>query len=456
MVKETAPKPVDAPVAELPQTVPGEHEVPSTGIHAIPPARFEPQRVSWLWEGRIPFAMLTLLIGDPGLGKSMFTCWLAAGVSRDGGEVLLATAEDSPKATVRPRLEAVGADLERVHIVEMRREADGLGEGIALPDDVPELARLVEQHGAKLVVIDPLMAHLPEAVNSWRDQSVRRALAPLARMAAEQGCAVLVVGHLNKAKVQDPIYRAGGSVGIPAAARSALLLARNPEDEDGERGLRRVLAHVKCNVAPLAESVACEVEPILLDGPEQIKTARIKETGTSTVSVSDLLGSMADDERTGLDEAADFLRDELADGPRPSRDVYKAAREAGISETTLKRAKSRAGAKAGKPSFSSGWEWFLPTAPERGQPEGGQPRISRMTHFVTPFDGKAKNGLIEGDQSPEGDHRADMAPSDNHGASGEGEQDGASPENQLPIEGSTAPRTGALGDLRYSRVEDWQ
>jgi hypothetical protein len=361
--------------------------------------------------------MLTLLIGDPGLGKSMFTCGLAAGVSRDEGEVLLATAEDSPSATVRPRLEAVGADLERVHIVEMRREADGLGDGIALPDDVPELAGLVEKHSAKLVVIDPLMAHLPEAVNSWRDQSVRRALAPLARMAADQGCAVLVVGHMNKAKGQDPIYRAGGSVGIPAAARSALLLARDPEDEDGERGLGRVLAHIKCNVAPLAESVAYEVEPILLDGAEQIKTARIRETGTSTVSVSDLLGSMAEEERTGLDEAAEFLRAELADGPRQSRELHKAAREAGISEITLRRAKSRVGARAGKSSFGGGWEWSLCTLSQEDQPEedheGDQPYISQM---IT-FGGKPKNKALGEGQSPEGDHRADMTPFDNAGAS---------------------------------------
>ncbi|CAN5794626.1 hypothetical protein BH24ACT25_BH24ACT25_04750 [soil metagenome] len=213
----------DTPPEQLPRV---QH--PADGVSSISFEDIEPEAIGWLWPGYVPLGMLTLLVGDPGLGKSLLTCELAARTSRAGGSVLLASAEDSKGATVRPRLEAADADLGRVYSISLRR--DGVEEGIALPDDVAELEQLVVDRAARLVVIDPLMAHLPEAVNSWRDQSVRRALAPLHRMAEAHGCAVLVVAHLNKDRQGHALYRTGGSVGIPAAVRSALLLARDPDD----------------------------------------------------------------------------------------------------------------------------------------------------------------------------------------------------------------------------------
>ena len=198
---------------------------------AVPVASYTREKVDWLVPGRVPRRAVTLLVGDPGLGKSLLTCAWAGDLSRRGESVLFATAEDSIAATVRPRLEAVEADLERVHIVRLMRE--GVEEGLALPDDVGELDRLVRETEAQLVVIDPLMAHLPGTVNSWRDQSVRRALAPLHRLAEEHGCAVIVVAHLNKAAGTEALYRVGGSIGLGGAARSALLFARNPNDPDG-------------------------------------------------------------------------------------------------------------------------------------------------------------------------------------------------------------------------------
>jgi hypothetical protein len=328
---------------------------PTEGIQATPFASIRRERVQWLLPDRVPLGMLSLLLGDPGLGKSLWTCWLSGIVSRAGAAVLMATAEDSPSATVRPRLEAVRADLERVQLVEVRRE--GFGEGIALPDDVAILDQLVAEHRARLVVIDPLSAHLAEQVNSWRDQSVRRALAPLARMAAERRCAVIVVAHLNKDKGGDPLRRAGGSIGIPAAARSALLLARDPEDHEGERGAGRILAHVKCNVAPLAESQACRVEPILLAGDEPIKTARLHITGTSEITGSELLHVDQPEKRTARDEAERYLLAELANEPV---EQTKLLRHAPCGERTLRKAKASLGVESGKSQFTGPWSWWLP------------------------------------------------------------------------------------------------
>lgn len=326
-------------------------------VKAQPYATIQRECVRWLWPDRIPLGMLTLLLGDPGVGKSLLTCHLAGIVSRGGGNVLLLNAEDSPAATIRPRLEAVAADLKRVHDASIDR--DGIAESITLPDGVAALDRLVRERDARLVVIDPLSAHLADSVNSWRDQSVRRALAPLAQMAAKHGCAVAVAAHLNKARGADPLYRAGGSIGIPAAARSALLLARDPQDPDGERGGARVLAHIKSNVSEQAESLCASVEPILLDEGEQIKTARLVIGGPSTVSAAELLAAPNAEQRTGLDDALGYLEAELADGPQ---DAKRVIHDAPCSERTLNTAKKKRGVVAEKQGFGAQgrWTWRLP------------------------------------------------------------------------------------------------
>jgi putative DNA primase/helicase len=377
------------------------------GLQAVPFSAIKREPISWLWEQRIPLGMVTLIIGDPGLGKSLFTNMLAAQTSSEAS-VLLATAEDSLGATVRPRLEAAGADLSKVCALRLRRE--GIEEGLALPDDVAELDARVTENGAQLVVVDPLMAHLPESVNSWRDQSVRRALAPLARMAAERSCAVVVVAHLNKARGGDPLYRAGGSVGIPAAARSALLLARDPEDPESERGVRRILAHIKCNVGPQAESITCAVEPTILPGDEQIQTARLKITGTSAVSGAELLSSLQGEEKTERDEAREFLGDELTPGPRPVKELRAAANEAGLSWRTVERAKAPMGIKAERESAGSDgsgrWLWRLP---QDRQAQDRHVHISEGGGLGGLAVSMRDSGVSDGGQNPQDRHVADMA-----------------------------------------------
>jgi hypothetical protein len=244
---------------------------PYKRAYAIRASSVEREAVDWLWTGRIPL-------------RSLLTCELAARVSREGVFTLIATAEDSLAATARPRLEAAQADLDRVAFVEMQAD-DGLPTGLSLPDDVGELEQLVQECGASLVVVDPLAAHLPAEVNSWRDQSVRLALAPLHALADRQRCAIVLVVHLNKALSAEPLRRIGGSVGIPAAARSVLLLARDPDDGD----TRRVLAHVKCNVGPPAPSLLYELEPVLLpatNGFPDVETVRLVEKGEATIKAA--------------------------------------------------------------------------------------------------------------------------------------------------------------------------
>jgi hypothetical protein len=160
--------------------------------------------------------------------------------------------------------------------------------------------------------------------------------------------------------------RLGGSGAFGNAARSVLLLDRDPDDPDGEEGNQRVLAHIKCNVAPLAPSLLYAVKPILLPANEtdpEVETSRLELIGESPHNGRALLAGASEEERSVLDEAKGFLRTELAEGSRIAGDLLKEGRTVGISERTLQRARTLLGVKTEKAGFGEGWEWSLPKAP---------------------------------------------------------------------------------------------
>jgi hypothetical protein len=334
---------------------------PATGIHR--------EKLSYLEPGRIPLGLVTVVGGYGGLGKSQYTCLLAAKLSRgeysQPAAAMIATAEDSPSTTVRPRLEAVQADLDLVYFLSIQSD-DGLTDGIAIPDDLDSVADEMQRVGARLLIVDPLVAHLPNEIDSHKDQSVRRALAPLYRLAQELDCAVVVCIHLNKAHGMQPLQRLSGSGAFGNAARSVLLLDRDPDDPDGEQGRRRVLAHVKSNDGPEMPSLLYEIAPILLpataDEPE-VETSRLALLGESPHNGRALLASAAasEEERSALDEAEEFLLGELNDGQRhQAEELFKAAGKVGINYRTLRRARKTIGAETEKAGFGRGWEWWLP------------------------------------------------------------------------------------------------
>jgi hypothetical protein len=371
-----APSPDDAVIEEAENVPPKQVVSAENGQgrrgYTEPASSVTRKKVSWLWEGRIMLGGVNLLVGEGGLGKSMMCVGIAARLSRDGGSTLIATAEDSPEFTVRPRLEAAQANLDLVHFIKISQ--DGIEDGLRIPEDVAILEELVAEHAARFLVVVPVVAYLRGEIYSWRDQSVRLALRPLQQLAERQMCAVEALIHLNKGMSSDPLRRISGSGGFGNAARSVLLLARDPDDPDGEGGTRRVLAHVKSNVAPLASSLNYEIKPIVLpatDGFPEVETARIDGAGESTYSGRDLLGTTeGEGEDSAVDQACEFLREELGgledlgNVPRRVREVKAAARDAGISERTLERAKAKMGVRSEKVGGRDGfWVWLLRTPP---------------------------------------------------------------------------------------------
>ncbi len=319
----------------------------------------EPERVEWLWTGRIPLGKLTVVDGDPGLGKSAMTLDIAARVSAglelpdgercESAGVVLMSAEDGLADTIRPRLDAAGADTKRILALTTKTDQQNTEQMVSIPEDLSLIEHEIKRVGARLVVVDPLMAFLSGDTNSHRDQDVRRALAPLAKLAERTGAAVLIVRHLNKTSGGNTLYRGGGSIGIIGAARSGLVVAEDPEDPE-----RRILAHNKQNLGKPSASLVFTIETA------SNGAARVVWCGQSELNASQILRAPVDEEeKSALSEATEFLRDELQDGPMAAKQVKKNARDADISERTLKRAKADLRVKSTKEGDGS-WTWSLP------------------------------------------------------------------------------------------------
>lgn len=325
------------------------------------------ERVAWFWPGRVPLGKVTTIDGDPGLGKSTICLDLAArgstgGAMPDGTRselgapvgVVICSAEDGLGDTIRPRLEAAGADLSRIVALVAVHDVDG--ERLPTLGDLGAIESAILQFGARLLIVDPLMAYLPDDVRAFSDHHIRRALAPLAALAERMGVAVVVVRHLNKSAGMNPLYRGGGSIGIIGAARSAFLIAADPDDPEGRR---RILAPIKTNLAATPPALAYHLEP-------SGGAVRVCWEGVAATTAASLLASQSAEngEETALDEARGFLREALADGPRPSREIQREADGCGILPRTLRRAREAIGVKPlkeGKPGEPGGrWLWALP------------------------------------------------------------------------------------------------
>lgn len=324
------------------------------------------EAITWLWDGRLPNGKLVILDGDPGLGKSTITLDIAARVTRgaamplaDEGRppacVILLSAEDGAGDTIRPRMEAAGADLTRVFVLDGVLKS-GEHEFLEVPGDVEHLRTVIEREHAKLVVIDPLVSYLGEKTDTHRDKDVRKALRALAEVARQTGCCILVVRHLNKVEGGKALYRGGGSIGIVAAARVGMLVGLDPDDEN-----RRVISITKCNLAPKAESLSYELVERLVSG---CKVAVVVWVGASAHSADDLV---LPKKRRGakLGAATAFLARELSDGPGRVGDLRARAANEGISKRTLDRAKEALKVKSYR--LGSLWLWRLPDV----DPDGG-------------------------------------------------------------------------------------
>jgi len=353
-VSETAQDGIPAIKALVPLAEPLE-TVDLSGVRTRP--------IDWLWRGYIPLRKVTILDGDPGLGKSTILLDLASrgsiGALAPTGEPLgdafttiYVTIEDDAEDTILPRILAAGGDPSRFHLLRK----------LSLPDQIDGLEATAIRLKARLIVIDPLMAYLGDGVKTNDDHLVRRALEPLAAMAARLDVAVVLIRHLNKRIGDDAIYRGGGSIGFTGLARSVLAVGRDPDDHD-----RMILAPIKLNVARRPPSLAYR---IAADGPYE--PARIAWDGTSERTAEDLIGRTRD-EAAGHSQTADLslAMAELLQangGSMPAAEACRALRDDGFtlgSRDNLKRARLQAGVDSTKETFAGGWVWTLRSSTRR-------------------------------------------------------------------------------------------
>jgi Bifunctional DNA primase/polymerase, N-terminal/AAA domain/Primase C terminal 1 (PriCT-1) len=360
-------KRITASVAQYPPAAKAGHRVVVPGVLA---SDVKPQSVAWLWPNHIPLGKVTLFDGDPDLAKSTVSLDLAArvtsGLSMPDGTAcgcqhagaVIVSLEDGVADTIRPRLEAAGAALEKVRIVSVIKGADGTERTPTLPVDLPSIEAAIQSVKAKLLVLDPLMAMLGAETNSYRDQDIRRVLAPVAALAEKTGVAVTCIRHLNKSGGQNAKYRGGGSIGIIGAARAAFLFAEKP----GEEG-QFVFAPIKNNLS--------RGKPAALEYSVEDRNGQpvINWHGASLHTATSLLAQPQDAvDSSALREARNFLTELLKDGPQDARAVFREAGDAKISARTLRRAKAELGIVSKKEGIGEGqhWEWELPNVAKRG------------------------------------------------------------------------------------------
>jgi hypothetical protein len=311
-----------------------------------PVSDLSPRPVEWLWPRHLALGKLAILDGDPGLGKSLLTLDLCARLSTgrpwpDGAASpgpwpsLVLQGEDNPHDTLRPRLQALGADLARVFYPDGDSSAD---EPLRLPSRAAALDGTIARTGARLVVLDPLASFLDAGICINYEPSVRRALEPLARIAEVRRCTFLFVRHLNKYGGSRALYRGSGNIGVVAGCRSAWLVGDDPEQpgeaRDEARPTRRVFSNVKNNLAPPRPSLAYEIRAA--DGA----AAEVAWLGASPWSGDDLVAARPrQTPAEARDEAKEFLAAALADGPLSSAELWARIAEHGLSKRTLYRAR---------------------------------------------------------------------------------------------------------------------
>ncbi|MFI3249535.1 MAG: AAA family ATPase [Eubacteriales bacterium] len=299
------------------------------------------EQVSWLWYPYLPFGKVSIIQGDPGEGKTYLilgiTSYLTTGRALFEADpippisVIYQTAEDGLADTIKPRLEELGADCKRVFVIDEGENP------LSLTDE--RIRKAITENHAKLLILDPLQAFLGAGVDMHRANEVRPVFKMLGTVAEDTGCAIVIIGHMNKSGAKST-YRSIGSVDIVAVARSIMIVGRNPDNPD-----QRIIAHSKSNLAPLGASLEFSIENGLVF------------EGESDLSADQLIG-FSGSSRNVKEEAKTLLKQLLQHSPLEASSVYSEAKTANISKRTIDTAKKDLGIHSKK--VENKWLWSLP------------------------------------------------------------------------------------------------
>ncbi len=319
-------------------------EETKNGLQMIKMSEIQSQEVSWLWYPFIPYGKLTIIQGDPGDGKTTLVLNIAAKLSRGEGldsdmklskpvNVIYQSAEDGLADTVKPRLELAGADCERILVIDEKEKS------LSMVDE--RLEKAIVQTRARMLILDPIQAYLGGGMDMNRANEARDMTKKLGALAEKYQCAIVLIGHMNKAAGNKAAYQGMGSIDFFAVARSVLLVGR----VEGEENIRAVV-QIKNNLAAFGHPKAFA-----------LSEGGFGWLGDYEITADEVLGGIAP-KANKMEQAKHMLRElALTSNAVLSNEIFDMADEQGISKRTLENAKKELGIRAKK--INSSWYWEL-------------------------------------------------------------------------------------------------
>ena len=311
------------------------------------------KEVEWLWYPYIPYGKITIIEGDPGEGKTTLVLKLAAALSRDLPlpcdddkeyepiHIIYQTAEDGVEDTIKPRLEKAGADCSMIRVID---ETD---KELSMTDD--RLEQAIIETGARLIILDPIQAYIGATVDMHRANEIRPVLKHLGIIAEKHNCAIILIGHMNKASGSKSTYRGLGSIDIQATARSVLLVARLRDKPN-----IRIMAHDKSSLAPARDAI----------GFEMTEDNGMVCIGPYDITIDELLSGNEGRGKKKLDIAENFIKEYFGTNKViPSNEIMMEAAKRSIKRNILLSAKKKMGITSDKEKAEDGtiyWTWVMP------------------------------------------------------------------------------------------------